>query len=173
VDKTSQAAIQSACHQAMNLYLIAVDLKDIDLMLQAFDPHAVWLRPGMAEMKGHLEIRSFFEAIFRKHADLSAHGHLTRHCLTTFCVIPTVEAKRASSIAYAIVYREPAFSGRLPVSMAEPELLVEYRDIFVESEDEWRILEHEARHIFRSPSWGQQLSPKELAALNLKDAKEM
>jgi SnoaL-like protein len=170
-DTLAQAAMESACRQAMSLYLVAVDTKNIDLMLQAFHPDAVWVRPGMAPMHGHAEIRRFFEAILQKHAAHSVHGHLTRHCLTTISVTATEDAMRASGVAYALVYRDPTFNGVLPAPMPEPELLVEYRDTFAHSTDGWRILQHEARHIFRSERWGQQLSSKELATLHLKEGK--
>jgi hypothetical protein len=169
-DVSALTAMQCACRQAISLYLVACDRKDINQLLQAFERDAVWIRPGMGPMRGHAEIRAFFEAIFKKHAAISSHGHLTRHCLTTVS-ITALEPKRASGVSYALVYRDATFNGILPTAMPEPELVVEYRDIFVEAEEGWRILQHEARHIFRSKLWGQQLSTDELATLNLDEEK--
>ena len=165
-DRIARAVMESSCRQAMNLYLVGCDQKNIDMLLRAFAPDAVWERPGMAPMNGHSDIRSFFEAIYEKHAKTTTHGHLTRHCLTTISVTPSTEG-HAEGIAYATVYRDPAFNGTLPAAMPEPELVVEYRDVFRQVDDTWLIWRHRAAHIFRSTRWGQQLSSDELSTLRL------
>src|ERR1700677_4005707 len=95
--------MEAACRQVMSHYLVSVDRKDIPELLKSFAPTAVWLRPGMSPMNGHQDIQAFFEAIFSKQAISNAHGHLTRHLLTTLAITP-VDERHVHGVSYALVY---------------------------------------------------------------------
>ena len=165
---TGAVVIESCCRELMGTYLTSVDSRDIERLLRTFAPDALWVRPGMAPMRSHAAIRAFLEAINEKHKAESPNGHLTRHLLTTLS-ITLLDHDRASGVAYALVFRVPQFDGHLPAPMPGPELVVEYRDIFENTELGWRIAHHEARHIFRSAQWTQLLTVDELKRLGLSE----
>ena len=162
-----RCVIESACRQIFGRYAVAVDSKNIDLLVGVFLPDGAWIRPGMNPMKGRLEIRTFFEAIFAKQRSISAHGHVTRHLFTTISIEPSPCGRRATGIAYAIVYRDAEFDNSPPSPLPLPELIAEYHDVFEKDDEGWRIAEHRAQHIFRASSYGQILTRSELEAIGL------
>ena len=140
-------AIRQSCLATFNRYLINAD-HHVERFTEVFTDDVVWIRPS-GKMVGHGEMQAFMDkgAAARRLAN-PPHGHLTRHMLTT-SHIDVSTASQADGIFYALVFRDERFAGELPVAMAMPELVVEYRSRFVETAKGWLISEHYAEHVFR------------------------
>ncbi len=149
MDEMKYAVIRDACNHLLMRYATAVDAEDIDKLVTLFAEEFTWHRPATEPMREHAEIREFFRRLYAKRKLENPNGFLTRHNFTTVCIEP-LDEENATGIAYALVYTDPVFAGTLPVAMAMPELQVEYRDHFKKTAHGWKIIRHEARHIFRS-----------------------
>jgi hypothetical protein len=82
--------------------------------------------------------------------------------------IEAIDETHAAGISYCQVYRYEMHDGSGPAPMSDPELLCEYRNRFEKRAEGWRIVTHEARHIFRRTDYVQPLPENELARLGLK-----
>src|SRR5688572_23891212 len=150
-DVEEPGAIREACRQLLYRYAIAVDAREWDKVAACFVPDLIWRRPGMEPMRSHQDVLDFFHNMEARRAQ----AHPNRHLMTTISV-EVESADRARSVAYALVYRDPAFGGDLPSPMPDgPELVVEYKDVFARTADGWRIGDHEAIHVFRAPFYNQ------------------
>jgi hypothetical protein len=165
MNELERAAADSACRQLLYRYATAVDARDWPRLLSVFTPDATWRRPEMQPMRGHAQILAFFEAVDTRRYTENPRGYLHRHMFTTIS-IEVADAARATGIAYGLVFMHRDYHGVRPVPLPPPELIVEYRDVFVRTADGWRISEHEAEHLFRSPEFRQPLKTEEIIRLN-------
>ena len=85
--------IETACRSLMHRYCGAMDLNDVDAMLEAFAPDLEWVRPGMRAMRTHDDVRAFFKA-FRDTRFAENPHYLDMHLITT-CFIEVESSTRA------------------------------------------------------------------------------
>ena len=130
----------------MQRYAICAD-RDLLRLPELFAEDGIWVRPGN-DMRGHREMRAFVEQVQRGILASNPNGHLTRHMFTT-SMIEAQDDDHASGIFYALVFRDEHNDGTLPRPMNMIELVVEYRTDFKRTESGWRIVRHEAEHVFR------------------------
>jgi hypothetical protein len=155
-------ATQSACRELLARYVLILDLKDWDKLNSIFANNAVFKRTDMAALDGWLQIQGYFEALETKRAN-AGENHLTCHLLTTIS-IDVVGIGSATGIAYVLVFRNRMHAeGRPSVLPIKPELMIEYHDQFAQTDIGWRIVVHEARHIFRSTCFRQPFDTDEQA----------
>jgi len=147
-----RAEIEGTCRQLMMRYAASLDLNDIDGLVDVFAPELVWERPGMAPMHSHAEIRTFFSHLWAQRHAQNRHW-FDVHMLTT-CSIEVESDELARGSTWCVMYSAPDADGQRPAVMPErPELIVLYRDVFGPAAGGWRILEHRATHLFRSPDY--------------------
>ena len=152
---------EASCRQLMMRYAAAMDLHDLELFMTVLSPDIHWVRPGMAPMCSHVEIRMFMENLWRARGAINPN-YLDVHLITT-CSIEVEAADRARGATWCMMYSAPEHDGAGPAPMpAVPELIVLYRDRFVRLVDGWRIAEHEAEHLFRSPVYSKPPIPVSL-----------
>ena len=153
-------ATQSECRELLARYLLVLDLKDWDKLDSVFTRNAVFKRTDMAALDGSPQIRGYFKALETKRTD-AGENHLTCHLLTTVS-INAVGIGSATGIAYVLVFRNRMHAKGQPcVLPIKPELLIEYHNQFAQTDIGWRIVMHEARHIFRSTSFRQPFDKDE------------
>lgn len=152
LDEAQRTLAGSACQQLMMRYAASIDLGDLDRLLSIFTADAVWHRPGMNPMRGHAEIRSFFEYFWKARSAGRPH-YLDVHMLTT-CSIEVESADRATGATWCVMYSAPDHTGVGPAPMTDkPELVVLYRDVFARGAQGWQIAEHRAEHLFKSAAY--------------------
>lgn len=146
------SASESACRQLMMRYAAAMDLKDINGMVGVFAEDLLWERPGMKPMRTHADIREFFKHFWaRRHAENPDWFDV--HLLTT-CSIVVNSDEEAIGHTWCVMYSAPGHKGTTPAVMPErPELIALYHDRFLRFDIGWRIVEHRAEHLFRSPAY--------------------
>lgn len=156
--ESERLEIESACRSLMHRYCGAMDLHDVDGMLQAFAEDAKWVRPRMRPMRGHDDMRAFFES-FRGARFTKNPRYLDLHLITT-CFIEAESAVRARGATWAMMYSDPEYDGQGPAVMPDrPEMIVLYRDVFEKRPDGWKIARHEATHQFLSPAYRPPVVP--------------
>src|SRR5690606_21379890 len=121
--------IQSACAAVLARAAHCADAHDARGYTDLFAPDARWSRPGMV-MQGHAEIHAFMR-------DRSP-SNVTRHVNGSVWV-EVIDADHARSQSYAVVYRDPAWSGSGPARLTGPEIVADYRDTFRRIAGEWKI----------------------------------
>lgn len=161
-DGVDFGAVDAACRQLMMRYAASMDLKDIDGMVEVFASNLLWERPGMAPMRTHADIREFFRHFWmQRHAENADWFDV--HLLTT-CSIVVNSSDEATGHTWCVMYSAPGHKGPAPAVMPErPELIVLYRDRFHRFDVGWRIVEHKAEHLFRSPVYRPPEVPVSLA----------
>ncbi len=130
--------ILTVCTQLITLYGHLADQRAHHDFASLFAPDGEWIRPGM-----HLRGR---EAIFR-FMETRPSQALTRH-VSGSIHIEVVNLNQARGMSYTTVYREPAFEGKLPVRLLQPEMVVDYRDEFVRIEGHWHIARRHTTVVF-------------------------
>lgn len=146
VSPAERRAIVQDCLATFNRYLVNADHHP-ERFTECFTPDVIWLRPG-GRMEGHEQMQAFIDATMAEQRRAGHDRDLTRHLLTTACV-EVQGARSACGMFYALVYRVSGTGENQPQPMREPELLVEYRSHFVPVDGEWKIKQHEARHVLR------------------------
>ena len=129
-------------------YSTLLDAREMDAFVDLFAEDLVWKLQDAEPLHTRAELRAHFDRMFEKRRAENPHGYLKRHNFTTVCIEP-IDAANAKSLAYALVYSDPKYAGKLPVPMNETELLVEYRHSFRNTAAGWKIASHESRYIFR------------------------
>jgi ketosteroid isomerase-like protein len=163
MDELEILAIETSCKRLLMRYCAASDRKDFDTLMTVFADDAVWQRPDQPLLVGAGQIRGFFEALEAKRvSDEFPTGHKQRHLVTTFHV-DVLSPREATSIAYALVWRDETPPATGPSAMRQPEVLVEYHDRYRKTAEGWRIVEHEARHAFRIEDYAERLTAAETA----------
>lgn len=114
------------------------DQREHGAFAELFAPDGEWIRPGM-HMHGREEIFRFMDA---RPAEA-----LTRHVVGSIC-IDVIDADHARGMSYTTVYRERKFQGRLPVPLAQPEMVVDYHDDYVRIAGRWHIAKRHATVVF-------------------------
>lgn len=161
-DEIHLIAIQSACRELLARYALVLDLKDWGKLESVFAINAVFKRTDMAALIGLPQIQGYFEALETKRYN-AGENHLTCHYVTTVS-IDVVGKGSAIGEAYVLVFRNRAHAEGLPcVLPIRPEILIEYHDQFTQTDIGWRIVAHEARHIFRSTSFREPFDRDEEA----------
>lgn len=130
--------IQASCTQLITRYGHLADQRAHKDFAAQFAPDGEWIRPSM-----HLQGR---DAIFRFMESRPPQA-LTRH-VSGSIHIEVVNLHHARGISYTTVYREPAFEGKLPVPLVQPEMVVDYRDDFVCIEGCWYIARRHTTVVF-------------------------
>lgn len=141
-----RSVIERRCEGLLHRVLVGAD-HDLERFFSAFTDDVVWVRP-VAVMNGKAEMRAFMEGHQKKQREENPHGHLTRHLLSSFD-IDVIDSENAESTAYAQVFRDAHFDGKLPAKMSAPELLAEYRSKYRKTPEGWRIAHHEAKWVFK------------------------
>jgi hypothetical protein len=134
--------IESECRQLALCFMALNDQKKWHDMCALLTDDASFARPTDPDnpISGRAEIQAAFEA--------RPAGRITRHICTNMIV--TVEsAEKATGTMYALLYTGAADNqGDLGVIADERQLLGEFYDDYVRTEDGWRIAKRSGRIIF-------------------------
>jgi hypothetical protein len=150
------AGTELACRRLLQRYVRSVDTQDWSSLESIFATDVSFIRNGQPPLPTIGAIRDFFSQLVAARA-AKGELHYTQHHLTTVSVT-ALDESRAESIAYVLVLRDIRLGREIhkeavpvPVrTMAQPELLLEYRDCFVLERGEWRIRRHEVQQLFRA-----------------------
>jgi hypothetical protein len=142
-----------------------MDARNWEQLLSVFTLDAVWRKSMMQPLRGHAQIRAYFESVEAERRTKNPHGYLHRHIFTTMLIEP-IDPRSATGVSYGIVFMDVHYRGERPAPMPRPEVIAEYRDVFVKREAGWRIAEHEAEHIFRSDAFHERLSAEAVTRLD-------
>jgi len=147
-----RVVIEESCRQLIHRYADSIDARDLDRLVSVFADDFVWVRPNMAPMRTHADVRAFFENLWDTRTKRNPH-YLDLHLITT-CCIEVDSASRATGSSKCIMFSNPNHDGKGPASTIEAiELVATYRNIFAKTSSGWRIVEHQAEHLFRSPRY--------------------
>jgi uncharacterized protein (TIGR02246 family) len=138
VDETRIAAIQTACAMLVARYGHLADQREHRAFSEVFAPDGEWIRPGM-HMRGREEIFRFMES--------RPPQALTRHVVGSID-IEVIDADHARGLSYTTVYRERDFTGKLPVPLRQPEMVVDYRDDYLRIDGRWHIARRQTAVVF-------------------------
>lgn len=140
MDLLQRIEAERACERLVARYALAVNDWDIDAFVSLFKPDAVWQRPNVAPLTGHDEIRAFMNA---QPFAVRTLRHVNGLCLVTVAE----DGLSATSISQTTVY-DAASTGPLPVPLAGPDMVVEYRDRLVRQEGAWLFLRRDTTVVF-------------------------
>ncbi|WP_038207181.1 nuclear transport factor 2 family protein [Xenophilus azovorans] len=138
LDEDAKVRIQTACAMLVAHYGHLADQREHRAFAELFAPDGEWIRPGM-HMRGRDEIFSFMDA--------RPAQAFTRHVVGSIYIEP-IDADHAHGLSYTTVYRERNFQGKLPVPLAQPEMVVDYRDEYLRLQGRWYIRKRHATVIF-------------------------
>lgn len=131
--------IENRCVRTINRYAIAVGEGDPETFTKLFTEDATWQRPGQEPLVGHAAIHDFISA--------GLSGARVVHLNGSYRI--DVESdKVARGISYTTVYDSAGSTGDIP-DMVGPDYVVEYRDIYHESDGEWLIHRRDTSLLFR------------------------
>jgi hypothetical protein len=148
LEDSEKAVIRWACGQLLMNYVRAIDSKNWAAVTAGFMTEAVFSRTGSSPMKGTASIEGFFEVQDARRRAVGQE-HKTHHHVTTMSIIPA-DSNFARGTSYVLVFITPNAREAGDTRHIIPDLLIEYEDEFVKTPAGWRILSHDARHVFRS-----------------------
>jgi ketosteroid isomerase-like protein len=140
VDPIEIMRIEHECARLIKVYCNSIDQHDVERLLGVFAKDGVWQRPGNPPLKGHGEIRKFVES----HGTDSVSAHYV-----TNIVVDVESGARASSNAYALVFRGAGRHEDCPLQLTLPRLVVRYRHQFIRENNRWLISRKETSWLFR------------------------
>lgn len=138
LDDSQVAAIQTACAMLVARYCHSADLREHQAFAELFAPDGEWLRAGM-HMRGREEIFRFMES--------RPPQALTRHVCGSID-IDVIDADHACGFSYTTVYREANYKGTGTARLAQPEMVVDYRDEYVRLQGHWHISKRHTTIVF-------------------------
>lgn len=140
MDSLARMQIEHECARLIKVYCNSIDAHNVEGVVGVFAKDGVWQRPGNPPLKGHAEIREFV-----------AHhgvGAVSAHYVTNI-VVDVDDDARASSNAYALVFRGRGAAAAGPLPMSLPRLVVHYQHKFIREQGRWLIGYKETRWLFR------------------------
>lgn len=140
MDALARLQIEHECARLIKVYCNAIDRHDVEGVVAVFAKDGVWQRPGNPPLTGHDDIRTFVE-----HHGV---GAVSAHYVTNI-VVDVESESRASSNAYALVFRGAGTLGAGPLPMALPQLVVHYQHQFIRESGKWLMKRKETRWLFR------------------------
>jgi uncharacterized protein (TIGR02246 family) len=140
MDLLQRIEAERACERLIARYAQAVNDWDLDTFVSLFTPDAVWQRPNVPPLNGHDEIRGFMNG-------QPSAGRTLRHVNGLCMVTLADDGLSATSISQTTVY-DTARSGPLPVPLAGPDLVVEYRDMLIRQDGAWRFARRDTTVVF-------------------------
>lgn len=135
MDELERLAIERSCERLVVAYSHLIDFGEASRVAELFTDDGVW-ESAEATMQGRAGIA---EGFGRRQANT---GRRSRHVCTNLAV-DVVSATEATGLCYFTLYRADNVSG--PTATLEgPEIVGEYRDRFVLTDDGWRIVHRQA-----------------------------
>lgn len=141
VDPILKLQIEHECARLIRVYCNSIDAHEVDRLLTVFAKNAVWQRPGNPPLNGHDEIRSFVNG--------HGKGEVSAHYVTNI-VVDVSSEHRATSNAYALVFRGSGTTEQCPLPLKMPRLVVHYSHEFTREGFGWFISRKETRWLFRN-----------------------
>jgi ketosteroid isomerase-like protein len=132
-------AIEGACRQLMMRYAAALDLNDVEGLLELFTQDGEWARPGNEPLRGGVQIAEFLCARDR--------AVTMRHIISNL-VLDVEAPDRATALSYWTVMK--GTPGATPAQALAPFAMGEYHDVFRLEQGRWRIARRETKFVFRS-----------------------
>src|SRR5215510_649297 len=143
-------AIERACERLVMDFAFFSDQQDYESLAGLFTPDGVMQRPSGDPLVGRT-------AIIQSYRSRGA-GRLTRHICTNTRI--TVESEdRARGTTYAVVFSANAAQSpeaHFGIKADPRQLIGEFEDEFVLSEDGWRIASRRARFVMNYQLQGQE-----------------
>ena len=130
------------CAKLLVRYAYAVNANDIDAFVALFTENAVWQRPRVAPLIGHMQIRAFMETQPRERVIRHVNGG---------CLVNVEDDHNASAFSQTTAY-ETLGSPALPAPLNGPAMIVEYHDRMVKQQDRWLIHRRETTISMVSPT---------------------
>lgn len=139
---TDREQAERACERLSIAFAIGVDRFDDDTVLDLFTADGVFNRPGNV-VKGRDALRGWLKGRPR--------DVVTRHICTNIA-IKVINEKEASGITYFTFYRGPKDDDRPVLPLNGPDIVGEYHDRYLLTDDGWRIAERAVAFAFQKSS---------------------
>jgi len=131
MDLLKHLAIERACARLVTEYCHFVDHGEAERVADLFSEDGVWESPEVT-MRGRDQVRKGFAM---RQSDLK---RMSRHVCNNL-LIDVLDEDHAEGTVYLTLYRHDGEEGRRFSPLDQPELVGEYRDSFVRTDDGWRI----------------------------------
>jgi len=131
MDIAEKIQIERECERLITLYCHLVDHGEAAKIADLFTEDGVWESPEIT-MTGRDQIRVGFQ----RRQDQS--NRMSRHVCNNL-LIDIVNQTEAKGTVYITLYRHDGEDGRPFSPLDGPELVGEYRDYFLRTEEGWRI----------------------------------
>lgn len=135
MDLTETLAIERECARLVTAYCHFVDHGEAARVADLFSEDGVWKSPEVT-MQGREQLQQGFA---RRQANVE---RLSRHVCNNL-LLDVIDRDHAEGTVYLTLYRHDGEKGRNISPLEQPELVGEYRDSFVRTEDGWRIANRE------------------------------
>jgi ketosteroid isomerase-like protein len=136
MDAVEQLHIERACERLINRYCHLIDHGQASQVADLFVDDGVWANPEVTR-DGRAAIAKGFGA-------RQANGaRQSRHVCST-AVIEVIDNANARGVTYLTLYRHDGEPGRASSPLdGQPDVVGEYRDLFVRTSDGWRFKRRE------------------------------
>jgi hypothetical protein len=138
VNALDELLIIKECQRLLILYADAVNCWNLEGFVALFTEEGVWQRPRSPALIGHAEIRRFMEGQPKPRVLRHVNGH---------GLIDVESTDRARGVSMTTVYDTPG-THELPAPFTGPNMVVEYRDVFVRDLGRWRIARRDTTVVF-------------------------
>lgn len=135
MDDQSHMEIEWACHKLVTAYCHYVDHGEASRIADLFTEDGVWTSPENT-MTGKDQIKKGFQAREDNKARMS------RHVCNNF-LLNKVSENEAEGVVYLTLFRHDGKEDRRVSPLTGPEIVGEYRDRFVRTDQGWRIARRE------------------------------
>jgi ketosteroid isomerase-like protein len=142
MDDNKRMLIEWACEKLVRKFAVYSDSNDFKALMGIFTGDAVYTRPMAPDTR--ISGRDAIHKAFLERPPL-----VIRH-LTMNCLVDVVSAGEARGISYVMFLASPDTEGERPVTAPNVHF-GEYRDIFVLTEEGWKIKERYGSVTLKSP----------------------
>ncbi|MBW1848635.1 MAG: nuclear transport factor 2 family protein [Deltaproteobacteria bacterium] len=131
MDIAEKMIIERECERLVTLYCHYVDHGKAAKIAELFTEDGIWKSPEIT-MTGHNQIRAGFQHRQDKKERMSRH-------VCNNLLVDIVSEKEATGTVYVTLYRHDGKEGRSFSPLDGPEMVGEYRDHYLKTEDGWLI----------------------------------
>lgn len=135
MDELARMSIERACERLVTEYCHFVDHGQAARIADQFTEDGVWAAPG-STLTGRAEIARGFGA---RQANTR---RMSRHVCSNL-LIDVLDHDNATGVVYLTLYRHDGEAGRRVSPSSVPDIVGEYRDTFVRTEQGWKFKRRE------------------------------
>ncbi len=141
MDAIEELQAKQACAELMARYALAVNTTDVEGFVGLFTPDGEWNRPGGHSMRGHEQIRVYID-----YALADPTVRTLRH-VNGGALVEVHGSDSATCWSQTTVYDVPQ-GPPFPVPLANPDMVVEYRDLLSRHDGRWLIRRRDTTVVF-------------------------